>query len=179
MGIFSKKESNMINETYVETSYSTKLFGKKKIKSVLINEDLYEVVDSKIYETESRFDANQATLLKCGSKFILLNDIDMSNISFGNKIRELNHYRAIEYLLESMHKYDNIVLFLEEVEKEDLTKELRYVIFKFKEKNIAHLETVELVRNMIDNTLGKNELPDFPYIEIINGIVSRLLRFAK
>ena len=179
MGIFSKKEFEMINNNYIETAYSNRFIRKNKLKHILINEDLYKVVDSKEYELESKLDGNSATLLKCGSRFILLNDIDLSSTSFGEKLREFKHLEAIKYVVEALLKYENIVLYLEEVNKEDDIKELRFIIFRFKEKNIAHLETIGLVHSMIENTLGKSELPDFPYIEVYNGKVSRMLRLAK
>lgn len=179
MGIFSKKEFNMIDGTFIETIHSRNLFNKHKLKSILINEDLYKVVDVKEYETESRFDATYGTLLKCGSKYILFNGIDMSNITFGELLRKLEHMNAMKYVIESLLKHDNIVAYFEEYETEENKTELRFIIFKFKEKNIAHLETVDLVRIILENALGDNELPDFPYIEVINHRVSRLLRLTK
>ena len=179
MGLFSKKEFDMINNNFIETEYTNKLFGKNKLKSVLINKDLYKVIDSKDYETESRLDGNSATLLKSGSRFIFLNDVDLSTITFGDKLRELYHRKAIEFVVDLLVKYENIILYLEEVCKEDNEKELRFVIFRFKDKNISYLESVDSVRTVIENSLGKSELPDFPYIEVYNGRVTRMLRLTK
>lgn len=179
MSIFTKKESNMINETYITTVHSRNLIGKNKLLSVSFNELTFNVVDTREYQLETKKDTEYGTLLKCGSKFILFNGIDMSDSSFGDMLRRLEHFKSVCYVMESLIKYENIVVIFEECETEESNNELRYIICKFKEKNITHLETIELVRSMIDNSIGKRELPDFPYLEIINGKVSRLLRLTK
>ena len=174
MSIFTKKESNMINETYITTVHSRNLFGKNELLSITFNEFTFNVVDMRDYKLETNKEPEHGTLLKCGSKFILFNGVDMSDISFGDTLRRLEHYKSVCYVMESLIKYDNIVVIFEECENE-----LRYIICKFKEKNITHLETIELIQSMIENSIGERELPDFPYLEIINGKISRLLRLTK
>ena len=141
--------------------------------------DLFKVIDSTKYETESRIGRDFGTLLKCESRFILFSGIDTSKSSFDLKLSSMNNINALKYVLETLVKNENVVVFFEETLCDNCGDELRFIIFKLKDKNISHLNSVHSVRNLINNALGDNELPDFPYVEISNGRVCRLLRLNK
>lgn len=182
MGLFKIFITNNISERRIKTVYNRKFFNKKELYSVMIDDDSYYCIETGVFDRSQSFNSEEMNiqLLKNDSKFILLNGIDLSDKTFGDILFELKYDEAIKYALESLEKNENIVLYMEKFQEEEIPN-IRYVIFKFRDKDISHVESFGHIRGLLEDTLKEKEIPDFPFIEVIPNInrVQRLLRLKK